>query len=56
VLTVEEQNIVVEAMKKYPAGVDGNNWGSSDDFSNEYGPSYSLRVMALSDAILLESG
>ena len=55
-LTIEERDVVVEAMRKYPAGVCGSNWGSSDEFSNEYGPSYSLHVQTLSDVVLLEGG
>ena len=36
-LTSEEQDVVVAAMRKYPVGVDAGSWGSSDDFFNDAG-------------------
>ena len=57
-LTKEEQNIVVEAMRKYPSGVNVWCWGSSPEFLDANGnpktPSGDIEL--LSDAILLKSG
>ena len=61
-LTKEERDIVVEAMRKYPAGVDTESWGKSSEFfcilsdpwDNISKPSGD--VEDLENAILLEHG
>ena len=56
-LTIEERDVVVKSMKKYPAGVNGESWGSSDEFSYNSGRSYlSFDVQKFSDAVLIEGG
>ena len=61
-LTIEERDIVVAAMRKYPAGVDQESWGKSEDFfydvdyHDDDGPKEDEEVEELTDAILLEHG
>jgi len=60
-LTNEERDVVVAAMRKYPAGVSGESWGSSDAFfyyndPNNNDPKEWNEVEQLADAILLEGG
>ena len=56
-LTKEEQDIVVEAMKKYPAGVHSSSWGKSDEFFSGEKPELSSYVIeSLPDGVLLEGG
>ena len=59
-LTNEEQDIVVEAMRKYPAGVERTSWGKSKEFFNEGTPFYAaldaVEIKDLEDSILLEHG
>ena len=56
-LTKEEQNIVVEAMRKYPAGVHASSWGKSDEFfSGEKPEVCSYAIESLPDDVLLEGG
>ena len=51
-LTIEERDVVVAAMRKYPAGVAKNRWGKSSEFFNKF----AFDVESLPDAILLEGG
>ena len=55
-LTKEERDIVVEAMRKYPAGISGASWGKSDRFFYYNIPKDLSEVEEFSDAILLEHG
>ena len=55
-LTKEERDIVVEAMRKYPAGVSSASWGKSPEFVCDGFPSCYDRVEDLEDAILLKHG
>ena len=55
-LTIEERNIVVEAMRKYPAGVHAASWGKSLEFFSDGSPSCYDRVELLADEILLKDG
>ena len=56
-LTKEEQDIVVEAMRKYPAGVNASSWGKSPEFFNDEKPELcSYIIESLPDAVLLEGG
>ena len=60
-LTKKERDIVVEAMRKYPAGVDTESWGSSNEFfynNDPYNndPKEVDDVGELPDAILLKHG
>ena len=56
-LTKEERDIVVEAMRKYPAGVHASSWGKSDEFfSGEKPEFYSYAIESLPDDVLLEGG
>ena len=47
-LTIEERQIVVEAMRRYPAGVHRSSWGKSEDFFHE-GPKDSDQVEKLAE-------
>ena len=51
-LTLEERDVVVAAMRKYPAGVSENSWGKSPEFLETYAHDVGL----LPDAILLDHG
>ena len=56
-LTKEERDIVVEAMRKYPAGVHGSSWGKSDEFFIDGKPELCSRdIESLPDVVLLEGG
>ena len=57
-LTKEEKDIVVEAMRQYPSGVDVWSWGSSPDFFDDDGNSRMSPgdIELLTDAILLKGG
>jgi len=55
-LTIEERRIVVEAMRRYPAGVHEGSWGKSAEFFQSSWPELSYQVEELEDAILLEGG
>ena len=61
-LTKEEQDIVVKAMRKYPAGVDTESWGKSSEFfyilSDSWNsiPKPSGEIQDLEDSVLLEHG
>jgi len=56
-LTKEERNIVVEAMRKYPAGVNASSWGRLDQFFSGKKPKMSAYVIELlPDDVLLEGG
>ena len=56
-LTKEERDIVVEEMRKYPAGVHASSWGKSDDFFSDEKPEfYSYVIESLTDDVLLEGG
>ena len=61
-LTKEERDIVVEAMSKYPAGVDTESQGKSSEFFCIFSDSWdniskpSGDVEDLENAILLEHG
>ena len=51
-LTLEERDVVVAAMRKYPAGVSRKNWGKSPEFFNKF----ACDAESLPDAVLLEGG
>ena len=51
-LTNEERDVVVAAMRKYPAGVSEDRWGKSLEFFD----SRDAHVQSLPDDILLEHG
>ena len=55
-LTNEERDVVVAAMRKYPPGIDVERWGSSEDFLGVYGPKTCDEVKKLGDSVLLEHG
>ena len=55
-LTVEERDVVVAAMRKYPAGVHESYWGSSGEFFYSNVPKENGEVEELPDAVLLEHG
>ena len=55
-LTNEERDIVVEAMRKYPAGVSRKSWGSSEEFFQDGDSKWSHQVEELPEEILLEHG
>ena len=56
-LTKEEQNIVIEAMREYPAGVHASSWGKSLEFFNDEKPELcSCVIESLPDVVLLEGG
>ena len=57
-LTKEEQDIVVEAIRGYPAGVNVWCWGSSPEFLNDNGnpKTHSGDIELLTDTILIEGG
>ena len=55
-LTIEERDVVVAAMRKYPAGVNINSWGSSGEYFDENGTKDREEIKNLADAILLEHG
>ena len=51
-LTNEERDVVVAAMRKYPAGVNSGSWGKSDEFLGKS----CIGVESLSSSILLDGG
>ena len=51
-LTNEERDVVVAAMRKYPAGVTKNRWGKSPEFFG----GFAFDVESFPDATLLEHG
>jgi len=55
-LTNEERDVVVNAMKKYPAGVQRSGWGKSEEFFNKYSTAFSREIEELEDSILLKHG
>ena len=56
-LTIEERDVVVAAMRKYPAGVRVVSWGKSDEFFyGECPKSATSEVESLPDSVLLEGG
>ena len=56
-LTSEERDVVVAAMRKYPSGVHAESWGKSDDFFCDNIPIGECGdIEGLADAILLEHG
>ena len=56
-LTKEERDIVVEAMRKYPAGISGASWGSSAKFfHNGYPIEYGYDIELLTNTTLLDGG
>ena len=60
-LTVEERDVVIAAMRKYPAGVDKGSWGSSRaffefvDVNSKIGKG-AREIESLDSSILLEHG
>jgi len=56
-LTDEERDVVVAAMRKYPAGVSRSSWGKSlEFFNNGFAKVSGCDIELLTDAILLEGG
>ena len=56
-LTSEERDVVVAAMRKYPAGVVEESWGKSPEFfHNRFPKSVTSEVESLPDSVLLEGG
>ena len=55
-LTLEERDIVVASMRKYPAGVDCGSWGSSVEFFHDDKTILSEFAEELSHSILLDHG
>ena len=56
-LTNEERDIVVAAMREYPAGVSRSSWGKSlEFFDNGLAKVSGCDIELLTDAILLEGG
>ena len=51
-LTLEERDVVVTAMRKYPAGVSKNSWGKSKEFCG----GFATDVESFPNATLLEHG
>lgn len=56
-LTSEERDVVVAAMRGYPAGVNDGSWGKSPEFFDNGDPKGpSTVVESLKDVVLLEGG
>ena len=55
-LTIEERDIVVASMRKYPKGFHTGSWGKSPEFNFDNNPKSARQVEELEDSILLAHG